>query len=166
MWLRWIFSAVIHSLVITLFAFIFLEYNYMPNGHMVDYWTTGTAIFSAIVILTNVEVFFMHHVHSLISNFFIWGSIIIYIFILAIVSCFFYNSSIYLCFNILMSCPGFYFYIIFVLYACNIFTNSITKIQRLIDNIQQNKISHALHALVVGTAFAFKRRFTGYAFSK
>jgi len=53
LWGYWIFMAVIESLIIVTFTFVFLEYNYMPGGYTIDFYTSGACIFTALVIIVN-----------------------------------------------------------------------------------------------------------------
>jgi len=77
---------VLHSLIIVLFTFMFLEFNYMPGGYTVDYFTSGCCIFGCVVLIVNLEMFMMHHVHNKISILFIFASIFAYYAMFAVVS--------------------------------------------------------------------------------
>jgi phospholipid-translocating ATPase len=99
LWGYWIFTAVTQSLLIVLFTFVFLEFNYMPGGYTIDYWTSGTCIFSVLVIIANLELFMMHHVHNTISYTCILLSIVVFFIFFAVVSYCFENVAIYLSFS-------------------------------------------------------------------
>lgn len=138
----------------------------MPDGYTIDYWTTGSAIFCVTVVLANVEIVFMHHVHSLLIHFVIWFSIMSFFMMFYLISEFMEGTKIYLSFKMLLNCPGFYFYMIFVIYSCAVFTNSIVKTQRIVEIAHQNRIITEVATFMKSGPMLFKRKFNGYAFSK
>lgn len=44
LWMRWISRAAIQSILICFFAFFIIEYNFVSNGLLHDFWTTGTPL--------------------------------------------------------------------------------------------------------------------------
>lgn len=134
---RWIARAAMQSLIICFFAFFMIEYNFVSNGLLHDFWTTGMAIFTGVVIVANLELFNIHNSHSTLTYFFIFGSIGLYFVTLLIFSNF-KSNALYMSFSRLMSTPNFYFFIFTIIYVCNVFVSSLYKILRKQSFLTQN----------------------------
>lgn len=129
LFMRWISRSAMQSLLVCFFGYITVEYNFVANGMMFDYWTTGMAIFTAIVIVANLELFIIHNTHNFFSYFFIYGSIGFYFGVL-FVSGFFPGNPLYQILNRLIETPQFYLFILACIYLCNLVPASILKVMR------------------------------------
>ena len=87
------------------------------------------AVFSAVVIVANLELFNLHNSHSTVTYFFIFGSIVVYFFVFLFFSSR-RSNPLYRSLNRLLVTPNFYFFLFTVVYVCTIFVSSIYKIRR------------------------------------
>lgn len=87
------------------------------------------AVFSAVVIVANLELFNLHNSHSTVTYFFIFGSILVYFFVFLFFSAQ-RSNPLYRSLNRLLVTPNFYFFLFTVVYVCSIFVSSIYKIRR------------------------------------
>ena len=106
-----------------------IEFNFVSNGLLHDFWTTGMAIFTGVIIVANLELLSMQNSHSTLSYFFIFGSIGAYLLVLLIFSSFRQNP-LFMCLYRLLVTYNFYFYIFAAVYACCGFKLSLQKIMR------------------------------------
>ena len=60
-------------------AFLTLENNISPDGHMYYFWGSGMASYSASVIIGNFKVFLFSYIHTPVSIFFNIGSSLFYV---------------------------------------------------------------------------------------
>jgi phospholipid-transporting ATPase len=160
---RWIGRAAMQSFLICFFAFFMIEYNFVSNGLLHDFWTTGMAVFTAVIIVANLELFNIHNSHSTITYFFIFGSIGIYVIVLTVFSSF-KSNPLYMCLYRLLVTPNFYIFLFTVIYICSVFVSSVHKIMHLMDKIHFKRISSPEGIRRRNSSF-YRRQYTGFAYS-
>jgi phospholipid-transporting ATPase len=129
LFMRWISRSAMQSLSICFFGYFTIEYNFLADGMMFDYWTTGMAIFTSIIFVANLELFILHNTHTYLSYFFIYGSIIFYLCVLLVFSLF-KGNPLYQILNRLAMTPQFYMFLLTSIYLCNIVPASLNKVMR------------------------------------
>jgi phospholipid-transporting ATPase len=169
LFMRWISRAAIQSLLICSFGYITIEYNFLAEGMMFDYWTTGMAIFTAIVIVANLELFILHNTHTFLSYFFIYGSIAFYFGVLLVFS-FFKGNPLYQILNRLVKTPQFYLFLLASIYLCNLLPASINKVMRKLSSLELfDKVTLGKGLVRIPRekhrTSDFRRRYTGFAYS-
>ena len=87
------------------------------------------AVFSAVVIVANLELFNLHNSHSTLTVFCIFGSILVYFLVFLFFSAQ-KSNPLYRSLNRLLVTPHFYFFLFTVVYVCSIFVSSVYKISR------------------------------------
>lgn len=166
---RWISRAAMQSIIICFFGYITIEYNFSAGGLMFDYWTTGMAIFTAIIVVANLELFLMHNVHACLSYFCIFGTIVFYFGVLFVFSQF-AGNPLYQIANRLVTTPQFYMFLLASIYTCNVAPASINKVMRtfLLPELFREV---ALRKGMVKSPYGrnrrsdYLRRYTGFAYS-
>lgn len=159
---RWVSRAAFQSVLLCFFAYVTIEYNFLAGGMLFDYWTTGMAIFSGIIVVANLELFNLHNFHSPLTILIIFGSIFSYFATLSVFGMF-KGNPLYQIFHRLVSTPQFYAYMTVGIYICCVLSSSIFKINALFGKVQLGK---GMRMSLPGPASSdFKRRYTGFAYS-
>jgi hypothetical protein len=142
-----------------------IEYNFQAHGMLFDYWTTGMAIFTGVVVVANLELFNLHNVHTPWTILIIFSSISLYLITLLVFG-FFKGNPLYQIFGRLAVTPQFYAYMLISVYLLNIIMSSIYKITNLFGKVELRK---GLLANEISTQAQrpsdFTRRYTGFAYS-
>ena len=81
LWGIWILKALLQALIICVLSCCLIEYNFVHSGKLHDFWANGMSIFTGVVIVTNMELYFLHNEHSLLVYVVIFGSIGFYFFV-------------------------------------------------------------------------------------
>lgn len=160
--IRWISRSAIQSVLLCYFAYITIEYNFLANGMIFDYWTTGMATFSGIIVVANLELFNLHNFHSPLTILIIFGSILSY-FATLFVFGLFKGNPLYQIFHRLLDTPQFYTYLLIGIYICSVLSSSIFKVIALFGKVALGKGMRM--PLPHSRASDFRRRYTGFAYS-
>ncbi|EGR30728.1 phospholipid-translocating p-type flippase family protein, putative [Ichthyophthirius multifiliis] len=122
----WFLNAVWQSVIICFFSFYSLEYTFgNQKGYSLNFWSSGTMVFSLAVLNANIKVIIISSDHSFASLFFNFGSIVVYIGTVLIIDIMFKTSNIY---RIILQQKQQFIYIIYVIQKLFFIKNTINSL--------------------------------------
>ena len=108
-----------HALVCGFISFYCMEKTFLENGKELFFAVSGTVSFGASVIVGNLKVLLFSNTHSVMSLFFVFGSVLFYVSNHAFASYIFTTSDIYNTFYNAYSFSYFWFSYLIII-ACTV----------------------------------------------